>query len=56
MIVRQATLPDTDAKMFTNWYAQEESWLDWALEQLGYPSFDALVRDYPGEGHRFLPG
>ena len=52
IIVAQATLPDAGAKMLADWYAQEESWLDWALERLGYPSFDALVRDFPGEGDR----
>jgi hypothetical protein len=50
IIVARATLPDTDVKMFADWYAQEESWLDWALEQLSHPSFDALVQDFPGEG------
>ncbi len=50
IIVARAPLQDTGAKMFAGWYAQEESWLEWALEQLGYPSFDALVWDFPGEG------
>jgi hypothetical protein len=35
----------TDAQLFTDWYMHEDSWLDWALQQVGQPGFDALVQE-----------
>jgi hypothetical protein len=48
IIVPQAGLlqAESDAKMFADWYAHEDSWLDWALQQVGHPGFDALVQNY----------
>jgi hypothetical protein len=28
-----------------DWYAYEDSWLDWVLKQVGHPLFDALVQE-----------
>ncbi len=46
IIVPQTRLSQAgrDAQMFADWYAHEESWLDWALQQVGHPRFDALVQ------------
>lgn len=33
-----------------DWYRQESTWLDWALEQLGKPPFEELVREPSNEG------
>jgi len=33
-----------DARRFAEWYGQEETWLDWALQAAGLPPFAALVR------------
>jgi len=33
------------------WYANESTWLDWALNQLGRPAIDRCVR---GESYRAL--
>lgn len=44
---------DADMDMFdalVHWYTQEETWLDWALEQLGKPPFGELVREPSSEG------
>jgi len=35
----------TDAQLFTDWYMHEDSWLDWALQQVGHPGFDVLVQE-----------
>jgi len=43
MIVIRAGKLTEQARMFTDWYQQERSWLDWALKQFGKPSFDELV-------------
>lgn len=43
IIVPQAGTPVTDTKMLVDWYASEGTWLNWALEQLQYPPFEALV-------------
>jgi len=45
IIVPQTRLSQAgrDAQMFADWYAHEDSWLDWALQQVGHPRFDALV-------------
>jgi hypothetical protein len=43
IIIPQAGAPDTDAKVFANWYAHEDGCLDWALKQLQFPPFDILV-------------
>jgi hypothetical protein len=47
IIVPQAGLPEAekDAQMFADWYAHEESWLDWALQRVGHPRFDVLVQE-----------
>jgi hypothetical protein len=47
IIVPQSSLPQAtqDVQMFADWYAHEDSWLDWALQQAGYPRFDALVQE-----------
>ncbi len=50
IIVPQAGVPDIDMKVFADWYANENTWLDWALEQLQYPPFDALAQELPSEG------
>jgi hypothetical protein len=46
IIVPQTRLSqaERDAQMFADWYAHEDSWLDWALQQVGHPQFDALVQ------------
>ncbi len=45
IIVPRADGPGTDAQTFADWYAQEDTWLDWALAQLGYPPFNDLIRE-----------
>lgn len=45
IIVLQAGQPQEEATVFADWYEQEITWLDWALEQLGHPPFHALVQD-----------
>jgi hypothetical protein len=45
IIVPQAGLHEAEADTFADWYAHEDSWLDWALQQLGYASFDTLVQE-----------
>lgn len=47
IIVPQSGLPqaEKDAQMFADWYAHEDSWLNWALQWVGYPPFDALVQE-----------
>jgi hypothetical protein len=50
IIVPQAGVPDIDTKVFADWYANENTWLDWALKQLQYSPFDALAQEPPGEG------
>lgn len=47
IIVAQAAQPYKHAGVFADWYEQEATWLDWALEQLGHPPFPALVQDNP---------
>lgn len=49
IIVPQAGMPGTDTKVFADWYANEDTWLDWALEQLQCPPFNALVHEPLGE-------
>ncbi len=47
IIVPQTSLSQAgrDAQMLADWYAHEDSWLDWALQQVGHPRFDALVQE-----------
>jgi hypothetical protein len=45
MIVAQAGQSYKQAAIFAGWYEQEATWLDWALERLGHPPFNALVRE-----------
>jgi hypothetical protein len=45
IIVPQAGLHEAEADIFADWYAHEDSWLDWALQQLGYASFNTLVQE-----------
>jgi hypothetical protein len=47
VIVTQAGQAHEDARIFADWYEQEATWLDWALEQLGHPPFQTLVQDGP---------
>ena len=44
-IIPRAGAPGSDAKMFADWYANEDRWLDWALKELEHPPFNALVRE-----------
>ena len=43
IIIPQAGMLGNDAGVFTDWYANEDTWLNWALAELGYPSFGSLV-------------
>ncbi len=47
IIVPQTRLSQAgkDAQMFADWYAHEDSWLDWALQEVGHPRFDVLVQE-----------
>lgn len=36
---------DEGFRAFTDWYGNEATWLDWTLERLGKPLFDALVHE-----------
>lgn len=45
IIVPQARLHETEADIFADWYVYEDSWLDWALELVGYSSFNILVQE-----------
>ncbi len=45
IIVSQAGLHEAEADIFADWYGQEDSWLNWALQQLGCSSFDTLVQE-----------
>lgn len=45
IIVSQAGRYESEADIFADWYAHEDSWLDWALQQLGYATFDTLVQE-----------
>ncbi len=49
IIVPQAGVSGTDTKVFVDWYANEDTWLDWALKQLQYSPFNALVHEPLGE-------
>ena len=49
IIVPQAGVSGTDTKVFADWYANEDAWLDWALKQLQYPSFNTLVHEPSAE-------
>jgi hypothetical protein len=47
MIVTRTGLPDPDPgyTLFVDWYWNENTWLDWALEQLGFAPFDTLAHE-----------
>lgn len=49
IIVPQAGVSGHETKVFADWYANEDAWLDWALEQLQYPPFNILVHEPLGE-------
>ncbi len=49
IIVPRARVSGSDTKVFANWYAHEDMWLDWALKQLQYPQFNVLVHEPPDE-------
>ena len=49
IIVPQAGMSGTDTKVFADWYANEDAWLDWALKQLQYPPFKVLVHELSAE-------
>lgn len=49
IIVPRAGGSGTDMQMLADWYAQEGTWLDWALAQLGHPLFNDLIREPAGE-------
>lgn len=49
IIIPRAGGPGTDTQIFADWYAQEDTWLDWALAHLGYAPFNELVHEPPGE-------
>jgi hypothetical protein len=36
---------EQEARIFAEWYAHEDTWLDWALAQFEHPSFETLVQD-----------
>jgi len=42
LIIPQAGGATAEAEMFAYMYAEEETWLDWALEYLGKPPLSAL--------------
>ena len=39
IIVPQVGLHEADADIFADWYGQEDSWLNWALQRLGHSSW-----------------
>lgn len=45
IIVSQARRYETAADIFADWYIHEDSWLDWALQQMGYPTFNKIVQE-----------
>jgi hypothetical protein len=45
VIVARSGAPDGGWRAFMDWYAQEPTWLDWALQRLGKPPLDALVHE-----------
>ncbi len=47
IIVPQTSLPQAakDARIFAHWYADENGWIDWALQQADHPPFHALVQE-----------
>jgi hypothetical protein len=49
LIIPQAGVSSTDAKVLADWYATEDTWLDWALKQLQYPPFNVLIHEPPDE-------
>ncbi len=52
IIVTRAGQAREDARIFADWYEQEATWLDWALEQMGHPPFHTLVQEDPEESGR----
>lgn len=47
IIVARAGVSDIGSRIFADWYAQEATWLDWALKQLEHPPFEALMQEPP---------
>lgn len=45
IIVTRPGYTQEEARIFADWYEQEATWLDWALEQLGHPPFQELVHE-----------
>lgn len=45
LIIPQEDRPASEAQVFADLYEQEDSWLDWALKQLGQPPFSALFSE-----------
>ena len=45
IIVSQAGRYETEADIFADWYIHEDSWLDWALQQMGYTTFNTIVQE-----------
>lgn len=45
IIVTQVGQFHDHARIFADWYEQEATWLNWALAQLGHPSFHDLVKE-----------
>jgi hypothetical protein len=45
IILARTEKPDAGYATFVDWYRHETTWLDWALEQLGFPSLSTLAFD-----------
>ncbi len=45
IIIPRPEVPNSDAEVFADWYIHEDTWLDWALNELGHPSFNALSQE-----------
>jgi hypothetical protein len=52
IIVSQAGQATEGAGVLAGWYEREETWLDWASEQVGHSPFHILVQDSSGESDR----
>ena len=52
IIVTQMGQAQQEAGIFADWYEQEATWLDWALDQLGHPPFCTLVQEGSEESGR----
>jgi hypothetical protein len=47
IVVPCGGMPNAEAALFADWYQDEFTWLNWALERQGLPPFDELVREKP---------